>query len=209
MIRAVISVLTLLLGCAPAADPADTASSPLGAPSSDCTGGVFTLVDNAVVFEAESQPLSDGWVLESNVPDYSGDGYITWGQPTTTQADDQGLLAYRFRVENPGTYTVKLRNYHPCEDFTECNDVFLRVNDTEWRKNFNHTLRAWDWNSQQDVDHVFSDAQYDLGAGLHTLYLSGRSEDFSIDQIAIFRTDVPEAQYQDLAPSPCAALSGE
>jgi len=179
------------------------ASSPSDAPASDCTAGIFALVDNAVVFEAESQPLSDGWVLESNVPGYSGAGYITWDQPTTTEANDQRLLTYRFQVENAGTYTVKLRNYHPCEDFTECNDIFLCVNNTAWRKNFNHTLRAWDWNSQQDIDHVFSDAQYDLEPGLHTLYLSGRSEDFSIDQIAIFRTDVSEGHYQSLTPSPC------
>ncbi|MEM6644657.1 MAG: hypothetical protein AAF730_00240 [Bacteroidota bacterium] len=198
-------LLALLVGCSPA--ESSVSPEPQAKPIADCAAGVFELLDNAVVFEAESRTLSDGWALESDVPGYSGDGYITWDRPTTTEANNQGLLTYRFRVQNPGTYTVKLRNYHPCEDFTECNDIFLRVNNTGWRKNFNHTLRAWDWNSQQDIDHVFSDAQYALEPGIHLLSLSGRSEDFSIDQIAIFRTDVPEAQYQGAAPSLCVAMS--
>jgi len=97
-----------------------------------------------------------------------------------------------------------MRNYHACEDFTECNDVFLKMNDGDWRKNFNHTVSEWDWNSQQDIDHVFSDAAYRLDEGSHTLYLSGRSQDFSIDKIAIFHSDTPDESYQVAELSSCA-----
>ncbi|GAB5521618.1 MAG: hypothetical protein RhofKO_38690 [Rhodothermales bacterium] len=159
--------------------------------------------DGIAVFEAERVALSAGWALQDEVEGYSGEGYLTWMEPTTTEANSQGLLAYPFTVSQRGLYTVKIRNYHACEDFTECNDIFVRMNDGEWRKNFNHTLSMWDWNSQQDIDHVFSDAQYELAAGTHTLYLSGRSQDFSIDQIAIFHKRTAAEAYQSVHPMAC------
>ncbi len=146
-----------------------------GQPVGACPEGAFLAHDGLVVIEAEGVPLSTGWVLEHEVAGYSGAGYITWTHATTTQANGQGVLRYPFTIREAGTYTVKLRNYHPCEDVTECNDVFVRMDDGAWRKNFNHTLRAWDWNSRQDIDHVFSEARYELTEGQHTLYLSGRS----------------------------------
>lgn len=165
---------------------------------------VFQEQKGIVIIEAENVEISEGWKLESKVEGFSGDGYLTWELPTNVSADGQGLLAYRFKIENEGTYTVKIRNYHACEDFTECNDIFLRMNDTEWRKNFNHTLVEWDWNSQQDINHVFSDASYDLEKGVHILYLSGRSQDFSIDKIAIFHSSIPESSYQEAEISTCS-----
>lgn len=164
---------------------------------------IFIEKNGLIVFEVESIPIAEGWELETEVNGYSGEGYLTWKLPTNTQPQGQGLLAYTFKVSNPGTYTVKIRNFHPCEDFTECNDIFLKMNDTEWRKNFNHTLAEWDWNSQQDVDHVFSDASYELEEGIHTLYLSRRSEDFSIDKIAILNEATPENIYQQAELSSC------
>lgn len=164
---------------------------------------IFLEKNGIVVMEAESVTISEGWELQTSVEGYSGKGYLTWTPPTNVEANGQGLLAYPFKVSNEGTYTVKIRNYHPCEDFTECNDIFLKMNDTEWIKNFNHTLAEWDWNSRQDVDHVFSDASYELTAGTHTLYLSGRSQDFSIDKIAIFHEATQENAYQSAGLSVC------
>lgn len=164
---------------------------------------IFLEKNGIVIVEAESITISEGWELQTNVEGYSGEGYLTWTPSTNVQANGQGLLAYSFKISNAGNYTVKIRNYHPCEDFTECNDIFLKMNDTEWRKNFNHTLAEWDWNSRQDVNHVFSDATYALKEGTHTLYLSGRSQDFSIDKIAIFHEASPENTYQSADLSVC------
>ena len=156
----------------------------------------FQEVGGMVVFEAESIPLSKGWSKEKTVEDYSGEGYITWIDSTTIEPNGQGLLSYNFLITKPGVYTLKMRNYHSCEDFTECNDVFVRMDDGNWRKNFNHTLSQWDWNSQQDIHHVFTDSQFLLKEGMHTLYISGRSKDFSIDKIALYHKDTPENAYK-------------
>lgn len=164
---------------------------------------VFLEKNGIVILEAESITISEGWELQTSVEGYSGEGYLTWTPSTNVQPNGQGLLEYSFKISNAGNYIVKIRNYHPCEDFTECNDIFLKMNDTEWRKNFNHTLAEWDWNSRQDVDHVFSDATYTLEEGTHTLYLSGRSQDFSIDKIAIFHEASPEDTYQSADLSVC------
>ncbi len=168
-----------------------------------CDKGFFQEENGIVVFEAESISLTQGWALENTVGDYSGEGYITWTDTTTIETNGQGVLSYTFKITKPGTYTIKIRNYHSCEDFTEFNDVFLRMNDGDWRKNFNHTVSNWDWNSQQDIDHVFSNAAYRLEQGEHTLYLSGRSQNFSIDRIALYHNDTPDNAYKTAEPSKC------
>lgn len=170
---------------------------------SDCEDGVFLEKDGIVVFEAENIALSDGWELEKEVEGFSGKGYITWKDSTVIEADNQGLLAYDFVITKPGTYTVKIRNYHSCDDFTECNDVFLKMNDSDWRKNFNHTVSEWDWNSQQDIAHVFSDASYLLEKGQHTLYLCGRSKDFSLDKIALYHSETTKNEFKTTTTSIC------
>lgn len=169
----------------------------------DCKQGILVENDGMVIVEAEYSTLSEGWELQDEVKGYSGEGYLTWMLPTNTKAQNQGLLSYPFNINEPGNYTVKIRNFHDCEDFTECNDIFVKMDDGSWEKNFNHTLSQWDWNSRQDIDHVFSDATYELEAGTHTLYLSGRSQDFSIDKIAIFREGTPEHAYQTANVSAC------
>ena len=164
--------------------------------SLNSNGKIFQETDGLVIFEAESIPLTEGWSFEKTVEDYSGEGYITWKDSTTIEPKGQGLLAYKFLITKPGVYSLKMRNYHSCEDFTECNDVFVRMDEGNWRKNFNHTLSEWDWNSQQDIHHVFTDSQFLLKEGMHTLYLSGRSKDFSIDKIALYHMDTPENAYK-------------
>lgn len=169
-----------------------------------CDQGVFQEKDGMVVFEAESIFLSDGWSMENNLDNFSGDGYITWTNDTILETNGQGLLAYVFNITKPGLYTLKMRNYHSCDDFTECNDIYVKMNDSEWRKNFNHTVGEWDWNTQQDIDHVFSNSTYFLEKGEHTLYLSGRSKDFSIDKIAIFHNKTPQNLYKSVKTSKCS-----
>lgn len=175
----------------------------LPSPGTYCEEGIRVEKDGMVIMEAESATLSEGWELRNETEGYSGEGYLTWMLPTNTVPEGQGLLSYPFRISEPGTYTVKIRNFHACEDFTECNDIFVKMDDGSWVKNFNHTLNEWDWNSRQDIDHDFSDATYKLEAGTHTLYLSGRSQDFSIDKIAIFREGNPKLDYQNAKVSAC------
>lgn len=172
-----------------------------------CEQGTFIENNGMIILEAEFATLSEGWELQNEVEGYSGDGYLTWVLPTNTVAENQGLLSYPFKVNEQGNYTLKIRNFHDCEDFTECNDIFAKMNNGSWEKNFNHTLNEWDWNSRQDINHVFSDATFELEAGTHTLHLSGRSQHFSIDKIAIFREGTPEKVYQSAEVSSCQQAS--
>lgn len=171
--------------------------------SEKCDNGVFQEENGIVLIEAESINLTDGWSLENDVEGYTGNGYITWKHSTVIETNDQGLLSYKFNISKPGNYTLKIRNYHSCEDFTECNDVFVKMDDGQWRKNFNHTLSEWDWNSQQDIDHVFSDSEFYLDDGEHTLHLSGRSQNFSIDKMALFHGNTPKDVYKEASLSTC------
>jgi hypothetical protein len=168
-----------------------------------CDDGYFQEKDGIVVFEAEGIKLTEGWALENSIKDYSGEGYITWKDSTITETNNQGLLRYDFQITTGGIYTLKMRNYHSCEDFTECNDVFVKLDNGEWRKNFNHTVSNWDWNSQQDINHVFSNSKFDLNKGMQTLYLSGRSKNFSIDKIAFFLQESTKVEYKTAALSKC------
>lgn len=157
---------------------------------------VFQESNGIVVFEAESVPLSKGWSLETKHKGFSGRGYITWTDSTMVEKDNQGLLAYKINISKSGNYTLRILNFHDCEDFTECNDVYVKMDDGEWQKNFNHNVNSWDWTSQQDINHVFSDAQFSLEKGVHTLFLGGRSQYFSIDKIALYQSNIKHEDYK-------------
>ncbi len=174
----------------------DGAESIESIPKDETKSTIFQESDGIVVFEAENVPLSKGWTLENKHQGYSGKGYITWTDSTMVEKNNQGLLAYKFKITKPGSYTLKLLNFHDCEDFTECNDVYVKMNNGEFQKNFNHNVNSWDWTSQQDINHVFSDSQFSLSEGIHTLYLSGRSQYFSIDRIALYHEEVEDGAFQ-------------
>ena len=142
--------------------------------------------DGIVVIEAESVALGSGWKLETDSPGYSGDGYITWDGENMYDKPGTGENSYHVHIHNPGTYYLQLRNYHNDPDPTECNDLFVKINDGEWIKTYSHVINQWNWHTGFDIQHVWGMLpKLELKAGPNTIFFSGRSKGFSIDRLVL------------------------
>lgn len=148
----------------------------------------FLEQNGLVVVEIESAPLAGSWVKETAVAGYTGSCYYTWnkGTPTSITPAGEGVLTYKIKITNAGTYFFRWHNYHnyPADQTLE-NDSWLKVDNGSWIKCFQNSGNAgyWNWVCKLEPSHgVFEDPNYYLSAGYHTIQVSGRSYRHSIDR---------------------------
>eukprot|EP00041_Stephanoeca_diplocostata_P009194 m.139858 g.139858 ORF g.139858 m.139858 type:complete len:797 (+) comp17643_c0_seq5:96-2486(+) len=193
-----------------------TAAPTTAAPTGTAVGFGQDMVEQncLAVGEVEAIAPTSGWVLETEVADYSGSGYFRWAGPNyfaTKHAGKHGLLTYTLRIERAGLYQVRIRNYHDFHDDTEENDCWLKVGTHGWEKVFSNVNYRWTWQSKFDL-HLFElnpMASYQLSAGEHQVLISGRSTNFRIDRIHVFDMSCANsADYTNphFVPSGVAAL---
>ncbi|NJL30870.1 MAG: carbohydrate-binding protein, partial [Phycisphaerales bacterium] len=160
---------------------------------------VFQDQGGYVIMEVESHGATGGWAFRNTDPTgATGSGFYEWQGPNLfgqNKAGTQGLMEYKFQVDSAGTYQMRIRNHRTIStgeaDDTE-NDVWAKMDNGPWYKVFSGTKNQWNWNSNFDwheLNGTQPPASYDLTAGEHTFYLSGRSEFFRIDRIAIFQSN--------------------
>ena len=162
-----------------------------------------------VVIQAESVPLAGDWVQETAEEGYTGSGYLRWNGPNLYGTPDVGTLAFRVYISEPGDYNVRLRISHkgaPAGD--QWNDCWARMDNGTWAKALHPADKkdlGFTFDSILEPDFgVFESMRYTLSEGLHTLYLSGRSENFKIDRIHFYKDNVsnplnlsyPESSYE-------------
>ncbi|MEZ4698970.1 MAG: PA14 domain-containing protein [Rhodothermales bacterium] len=160
-----------------------------------------------VVVEAESLPLAGDWVIESSEANYTGDGYIRWNGPNSLTTPGNGTIALVFSVDTAGDYYVKLRMSHlgaPAGD--QENDCWLKVDGGDWNKAVHPSTRIAEGFTFHTVlepsGGVFESPLYTLSAGVHTVYLSGRSNNFKLDRIHVYRSDVSDPENTSYPESP-------
>lgn len=203
--------LSLLLGlCAPSPARADDAVRWLES-------------DGALVIEAESATLAEGWVLDTETPGFSGTGYLRWNGENHFRRQDAGVgtLSFRFTVESAGNYQLFLRSRITVgESTTEHNDSWARlvggsdVPDEHplsgWTKVYMNALDSWSW-ATKTVDEVGLPLRQHFDAGTHVLEISGRSRGHAIDRVVLLRYE--ERSYGagalDALPVSDSTTSGE
>ncbi len=164
---------------------------------------VYQETDGLVVIEIESAPVAGKWVKETALTGFTGTAYYTWKGPDLSGPSDKSALAYHINITTPGRYQLRIHNRHDHKDSTLENDCYTRMDDGPWVKTFSSQRGQWTWRSNHEHSH--SDkrpAEYELTAGLHTLTLTGRSVNFSIDRIHLFRDGVKGAEDASKPPSP-------
>jgi hypothetical protein len=164
---------------------------------------LFQETDGLLVIEIESAPLAGKWVKETSLTGFTGGAYYTWKGPDLTGPSDKSALAYRFQVAAAGRYHLRIRNRHDHPDSTLENDCYTRLDDGPWVKTFSSQRGQWTWRTSHEHSH--SDkraAEYTLAAGQHTLMITGRSVNFSIDRIHLYRDGVRGAEDLSKPPSP-------
>jgi hypothetical protein len=164
---------------------------------------VFQEMDGLLVIEVESAPVAGKWVKETSLSGFTGSAYYTWKGPDLSGPSDKSALAYRFQVTAAGRYHLRIHNRHDHSDSTLENDCYTRMDDGPWVKTFSSERGRWTWRTSHE--HSYSDkraAEYALSAGSHTLTVTGRSINFSIDRIHLYRDGLRGAEDLSKLPSP-------
>ncbi|MFZ5831280.1 MAG: hypothetical protein ACOY3P_14410 [Planctomycetota bacterium] len=162
-----------------------------------------------VVMEAESCPVTEGWIYKADGSGFAGFGYLEWGIEGQGIRPGQGVLRYDFDIAEPGTYQLLIRgrikdpSNRPDTPDPDGNDVWARFSGgtdapgqrplgTDWNKIaiLGHPA-GWTWNTNADPGkpHPVTPACRYFEKGTHTLELCGRSQGHAIDRIALIRCD--------------------
>ena len=165
--------------------------------------------DGLVVIQAESVEPAGDWVIESTDAGYTGSGYLRWAGPNLFGTPGVGTMAFRVYISEAGEYNVRLRMSHlgaPAGDLW--NDCFARMDNGQWKKAFHpaHLMNeGFTFDTTLEPEYgVFESMRYSLTEGVHTLYISGRSENVRIDRIHFYKDRVsdpfnlshPESDYR-------------
>lgn len=165
--------------------------------------GAFIMVDDIVVIEIESALLVGDWKREMQHAGYTGASYYRWDSNADISSSGSGVLSYPFTVTSAGTYDIRIHCHHRHTDATMENDVFVKIDNGAWIKSFNSKKNVWDWQTTFEYSHNDKrHAAIDLSAGNHMIQLSGRSKNFMIDRIHIYKqgknnaidTSLPESE---------------
>ena len=149
---------------------------------------VFTPNANGVVImEVEAVPPAGDWVEETIFSGFGGESYYRWNGNNFFGSAGQGILTYRFRVDTPGDYIIRVHCRVDGNDPSEKNDVWARLDGHAWEKLFYNIgsggLGRWTFNPRYEDDGDFP--IHFLSAGEHTWQFSGRSTDFKIDRVHV------------------------
>ena len=72
--------------------------------------------------------------------------------------------------------------------------MWVRMDGGAWVKVFSWQRGQWTWTTQHEFNHHDKPpAEYQLSAGAHRIEFSGRSHDFAIDRLHLYRDGVPNA----------------
>lgn len=154
---------------------------------------VWTEQDGMVIIEAENyQPeIQENEVLfrlMKSPEGFSGKGYLVWegkGHWKDRLPYDSlppfRSIKYFVKINSPGTWFAKVRNYHLEEDGD--NDIYISINQGNWNKVYDHQAKEWTWDENGKWED--SHPQY-LKPGIYKLEIAGRSVGFGIDRITLF-----------------------
>ena len=159
----------------------------------------FLEVNGFIAIEAESADLPANWVQLSEESDFRGPGYIKYTGPDRYGGPNENeIIVYRIKITNPGVYRSRLRMSHigaPAPDLE--NDAWTKMNDDHWFKTFHPSVRepeGFSFHSfleDEGPPAEIVEAYYDLSAGYHTFYISGRSRNVRIDRFHFWKIEDP------------------
>ncbi len=97
-------------------------------PTADC----FDFTDGVLVFEAESLPLNENWVVGAAEAGFSGSGYIAWIGESHNNDPTHGVIDVTIRVPEAGRYQLTWHTRIGMgTNTTEHNDVWVRFPDAD------------------------------------------------------------------------------
>ena len=189
-------VLSLLLAAAPVS-----------------AAGVFVEQNGLVVVEVESEAPLSPWMSETALNGFTGSAYYRMDGNTVQGGSPNGRLSYFIRIENPGTYHLRIHSNKTDPDSTWANDCYTRlVGHADYQGEDTKTYMSgasnqWSWNTMHEWDGQHLQPDYSLSAGVHELQISGRSKNYHADRFVLFKDPVSVGEATDLA-KPQSPLEG-
>lgn len=176
--------------------------------------------ENGVVCIEADQTESglDKWKVHTDaslgdwVKGFHGQGCLQFTGNNEASGPPTSVLVYPVKITNAGTYRLAIRGLEaPLEtkEGDKANDCYVRmVGQPDWRGQLTkHVLLGasykWSWEVKCEYEHhQFKIAEYELKAGVHVLQVAGRSRNFFLDRVVLYKDlSVREAQSQKLQPS--------
>lgn len=102
--------------------------------NTNCTAAnaVFNEADGLLNIEFENAAFSGDWELRSNGDNFSGDGYMVWTGAQSLNEPGNGMVTFKIKINNPGTYQFEWRTAIQTGDSgTDHNDSWLRFPDAD------------------------------------------------------------------------------
>jgi hypothetical protein len=161
---------------------------------------IFEEENGLVVIEAEAHPIVEEafskpasyrgvwneWVAETHKAGFTGDCYYRWGGPVLKGNPGSGILTYRFRIKQAGSYRLVLRSFSEASGVD--NAVFTRLDGGQWLKGKSKVHGEWTWSWMYEFHHDDANPSrepcwHELAEGVHTLEVSGRCTNFCFDRL--------------------------
>ena len=156
--------------------------------------------DGLVVMEVESVPWNNNWQFETTEPGFTGAGYLRYVGQNYFNEPGNNILEYKVVITNPGRYRMFVFSSHQGAPETDQeNDVWTRMDNGEWIKTVHSGIYidlGFSYHTSwvvfdDDGNEVFPNPEFDLEAGVHTFQISGRSWNFRIDRIHLWKDEPP------------------
>jgi len=165
--------------------------------------GPFVAQDGVLVIEMESGSPTGQWASETQPGGFTGSNFIRWNGPNLFQSPGSDIFGFDFTLAEGGRYHFRLHNRHDHPDSTEANDVWVRMDGGQWVKTFSWQRGQWTWATQHEFGHDDKPpAEYQLAPGQHRIEFSGRSHDFMIDRLHLYKDGTPSPLNVNLPESP-------
>ena len=153
-----------------------------------------------IVMQAESVPRPANWKFEDTEEGHTGVGYLRYIGSNHLSEPGFDIMEYNIVIEHPGTYRLFVFVSHlgaPSPDAE--NDVWTKLDDSEWIKTVHgseHVDKGFSYHTtwvvpKQGGGEDFLTPEYDLEAGPHTFYISGRSKNVRVDRIHLWKFEDP------------------
>ncbi len=179
---------------------------------------VYVEAGGYVCIEAEStQSRLDDWKRHTDasfkkwVDGFFGKGCLQFTGNKETSGPPKSELTFPIYIQHPGTYKLAVRGLEaPIEsgEGDKANDCYVRMEgQPDWKGRFTKCVLLgksfeWSWNVKSEYKHhKFENATYELKKGLHTFQVAGRSKNFFIDRIVIYK-DLSDKQARDASLPP-------
>ena len=93
---------------------------------------VFEEAAGIISIEFEDNSFPEGWVLRTDAPNFSGDGYMQWEGNASLGNPGNGMVTFPIRITTPGTYRFLWHSsFQFGDNGTEHNDSWLRFPDAD------------------------------------------------------------------------------